>query len=104
MLPAPIDDGPHALLDGAILRVDAVDPRKGLRALHLTILQVVVRAVLSRAKRRLVHVERSVAKPALESVFVGQRLGGAVLPVVDHRGDRKSTRLNSSHLGISYAV
>src|SRR5205814_6055635 len=33
------------------------------------------------------------------SVDVGEEVGG----VVD-QGDRKSTRLNSSHLGISYAV
>src|SRR5262245_31021387 len=30
--------------------------------------------------------------------------GGSQGSVVNHVGDRKSTRLNSSHLGISYAV
>src|SRR5262245_63225716 len=30
--------------------------------------------------------------------------GGAAVPGRPPRGDRKSTRLNSSHLGISYAV
>src|SRR5438045_7868671 len=30
--------------------------------------------------------------------------GAPLAPAAAHRGDRKSTRLNSSHLGISYAV
>src|SRR3712207_8421641 len=36
----------------------------------------------------------------------GDERGGIVEPVGDpgHRGDRKSTRLNSSHANISYAV
>src|SRR5438045_7844489 len=34
----------------------------------------------------------------------GEHLHHVVHPVALHREDRKSTRLNSSHLGISYAV
>src|SRR5256885_10254330 len=37
-----------------------------------------------------------------EAHVLGDRLDAAALPVA--RGDRKSTRLNSSHLVISYAV
>src|SRR5205814_3366734 len=38
-------------------------------------------------------------KPHITQVFIGRGAG-----VRDHAADRKSTRLNSSHLGISYAV
>src|SRR5262245_26197850 len=43
-------------------------------------------------------------KPVI--AFLDDRLGGDVLParILQRRLDRKSTRLNSSHLGISYAV
>src|SRR5262245_64418624 len=34
----------------------------------------------------------------------GARIEGAEIPVMRSARDRKSTRLNSSHLGISYAV
>src|ERR1035441_3638537 len=37
-------------------------------------------------------------------VGYGHALAVVVIPVGDSRSDRKSTRLNSSHLGISYAV
>src|SRR5205807_4786267 len=40
-----------------------------------------------------------------QQLFVIQILPHAVVPVfAEYRGDRKSTRLNSSHLVISYAV
>src|SRR5262245_65165161 len=45
-----------------------------------------------------------VAEPAVAVIAQGAKetaLGGRVFP---HGADRKSTRLNSSHLGISYAV
>src|SRR3712207_7651296 len=42
---------------------------------------------------------------ALEVALAGERHErGAVKPRVGHRRDRKSTRLNSSHANISYAV
>src|SRR5262245_64727378 len=55
---------------------------------------------------------RSVALDALELDVGEQDLAGPLIGESDrqhprparHRGDRKSTRLNSSHLGISYAV
>src|SRR2546430_6103001 len=34
----------------------------------------------------------------------GRRIGDGIVQVPDHAGDRKSTRLNSSHSQISYAV
>src|SRR5256885_11359174 len=48
-----------------------------------------------RAERAGPDVERVVADPPEAPV---------VLDELQHRGDRKSTRLNSSHLVISYAV
>src|SRR5256885_7240726 len=55
-----------------------------------------------------VHAHHRDTGPALRHRAAGHRrrhLGrGAVLRVHGNRGDRKSTRLNSSHLVISYAV
>src|SRR5262245_65238551 len=45
------------------------------------------------------HVVRELADDQ-----VGQQAGPRQALVDGHRRDRKSTRLNSSHLGISYAV
>src|SRR5688572_26327158 len=86
MLEAPIHDRAHALLHRAVLDVHAVDAGEALGALHTAIQEVVVRAVLARAEGRLIDVERTVAEAALEAILVRQRLRGAVLPVVDHRG------------------
>src|SRR5256885_7313572 len=49
------------------------------------------------ARRRLVQLVQRPATGLGESVDLGPQVGRAV-------GDRKSTRLNSSHLVISYAV
>src|SRR5205814_9983159 len=50
------------------------------------------------------YVSRAVAEQALErGIALGGELAQATAMFVDLR-DRKSTRLNSSHLGISYAV
>src|SRR5437868_7991696 len=52
--------------------------------------------------------QRSRNKPIIQ--FAAQSLGGVAADNVDHSGklydrlDRKSTRLNSSHVSISYAV
>src|ERR1035441_10759822 len=44
-------------------------------------------------------------QPGSSSPTHGERLGGGdARSVLRRQGDRKSTRLNSSHLGISYAV
>src|SRR5258705_6907426 len=49
--------------------------------------------------------ERIVLEPVLRDVGdVHRRLRGQQKEGFQHRLDRKSTRLNSSHLGISYAV
>src|ERR1041384_5710461 len=45
VLAAAIDDGAHALLDGAVLRVDAVDAGETLGLLDVAVEQVVVLAV-----------------------------------------------------------
>src|SRR6266851_4896389 len=86
VLARAVDDGPHALLDRAVLGIDAVDAGEGLGLLHAAIQQVVVLAVALRAEGALVDVEGAVAQPALEAVLVGQRVGRALLPVVDHGG------------------
>src|SRR5947199_6683770 len=50
----------------------------------------------------------SAQKTMMEHLFAGERRGAGgpfnVLLRSPEMGDRKSTRLNSSHLGISYAV
>src|SRR5439155_14618111 len=84
MLAGAVDDAAHTFLDGAVLGIDAIDPREGLRLLHAAIEQVVVLAIALGAEGRLVDVHRAVAQSALQTVFVGQRVGRAVLPVVDH--------------------
>src|SRR5258705_3943342 len=48
-----------------------------------------------------------VARQEILGRGVGEQVAveiGVILPVIARVGDRKSTRLNSSHLGISYAV
>src|SRR3712207_7160676 len=45
-----------------------------------------------------------VALRLFQGFAVGGEWGGAVLMAVEHSPDRKSTRLNSSHANISYAV
>src|SRR5207247_9531578 len=86
MLAGAIYDAAHALLHRAILRVHAVDPREGLGLLHATVQQVVVLAIALGAEGGLVDIHGAVAQTHLETVLVGQRLGRAVLPVVDHGG------------------
>src|SRR5713226_1003062 len=86
MLACAVDGGAHALLDRAVLDVDAVDAGEGLGLLYAAIQQVVVLPVALRAEGGLIDVERAVAEPALEPVLVGQGLGRALLPVVDHGG------------------
>src|SRR5216683_2883763 len=86
VLARAVDDGPHALLDRAVLGIDAVDTGEGLGLLHAAIQQVVVLPVALRAEGALVDVERAVAEAALEAVLVGQELRRALLPVVDHGG------------------
>src|SRR5262245_63879511 len=57
-------------------------------------------------------LEDALAQSRTCAVFLGKALGpwqneemrSALDEQVRHRSDRKSTRLNSSHLGISYAV
>src|SRR5258705_4998301 len=46
------------------------------------------------------------ARPAIAALGPGKGLEGAatIVETLRRRADRKSTRLNSSHLGISYAV
>src|SRR5207245_5493792 len=70
MLARAIDDRPHALLDRAVLHVDALDPREALGLLHLAVEHVVVALVANRAERALVHVEWPVSEAALEPVVV----------------------------------
>jgi hypothetical protein len=65
VLAAAVDDGPHTLLDGAVLGVDAVDAGEALRLLDLAVEQVVVLPVALRAERRLIDVERAIAEAAL---------------------------------------
>src|SRR5262245_43416612 len=86
VLAAPIDDAPHALLDGAVLRVDPLDAREALGLLHLAIEQVIVPAVALAPEGGLIDVERPVTQAPLEPVLVVERLvAERVLPVVDHR-------------------
>src|SRR5258705_8231667 len=51
-----------------------------------------------------VPCEVVVPRGALERAQMGRRPIGSALPGSHEARDRKSTRLNSSHLGISYAV
>src|SRR3712207_8210270 len=82
---------------------------------HLPLLSVVVgQGELDRLRRRVEEQQERVvrdllaARPGLrDGVAVeedGQRAGGRGLPVLLGHLDRKSTRLNSSHANISYAV
>src|SRR5947199_2967369 len=60
---------------------------------------------LFRSQRQLhrrLHAERVERDPADAVLFDGD--GQRDPSVHEHHADRKSTRLNSSHLGISYAV
>ena len=85
MLLRAIDDRPHAFLQRAVLRVDAVDAGKTLGALHRTIQPVVVRPVGLGPECCLIDMDRPVAEAALQPVFGIHRLvGGAERPVVDH--------------------
>src|SRR5256885_10310444 len=56
-----------------------------------------------RRQYRQRQAEPHAARGHLEAQTQGVELGGA-WKAVHQRGDRKSTRLNSSHLVISYAV
>src|SRR5258705_6831839 len=58
---------------------------------------------LDRSARHVAARERHVV-PRLRAEARRRDLRGEVLHVDIQVGDRKSTRLNSSHLGISYAV
>src|SRR5690606_41946817 len=42
--------------------------------------------------------------PVQRLILVGHSMGGLLIRSACHYGDRKSTRLNSSHVKISYAV
>src|ERR1035441_3270580 len=73
-------------------------PRSGRRSRQV---QRVFKRLLDGLRRGLQHAE-----PRVEAVFgvgIHQVEHGFLLPAL-RRVDRKSTRLNSSHLGISYAV
>src|ERR1035441_4635145 len=50
------------------------------------------------------HVQQRGVNPNAAVVFDVAELPEAIHEEADARADRKSTRLNSSHLGISYAV
>src|SRR5205814_8689661 len=52
--------------------------------------------------REVAHLLAGLQRPAAQQRAVAAR--DHVLPVIAGGEDRKSTRLNSSHLGISYAV
>src|SRR5712692_4573967 len=86
VLAGAVDGAPHALLHRPVLGIDPVDPREGLGLLHAAIQQVVVLAIPLGAEGRLVDVHGAVSEAALEAVLVGQRIGRALLPVVDHGG------------------
>src|SRR5690242_21103008 len=51
--------------------------------------------------RSPLHDDRRLCPPAFVRVFP---FGSAIEPDIDNDADRKSTRLNSSHMSISYAV
>src|SRR5262245_60131078 len=64
---------------------------------------VIVHDPLPAVEARLQHSEQAfgLVAIALKRAFVGDLAAGELVEVAE---DRKSTRLNSSHLGISYAV
>src|SRR3712207_8011035 len=68
--------------------------------------QVVVEAVARERDERVDRLGRAVGGQAdRERPAAGLHDGGQLLAALNrHRGDRKSTRLNSSHANISYAV
>src|SRR5205814_7911720 len=53
-----------------------------------------------------IAMRRTMNEPLLRHPEIVEHLGKIFVPGIDHKADedRKSTRLNSSHLGISYAV
>src|SRR3989442_6991988 len=62
------------------------------------------RSIRPELSGRLGRVEQPVGRPRVEKEAVGPRRTGHQ-PLLSPRGeDRKSTRLNSSHVRISYAV
>jgi hypothetical protein len=86
MLMTAIADRPHALLDRAVLHVDAVDASEGLGLLRRAVDEIGIVAVGLRTKCRLVDMLGAVADRALEAVLVAERRRFArVYPIVDHR-------------------
>src|SRR5262245_62632742 len=63
--------------------------------------------MIARSSFAPVRRYNTVSKTAIEItpiVKIGKESCLCGMPGIKNRGDRKSTRLNSSHLGISYAV
>src|SRR5207253_650425 len=81
VLPRAVDDAPHALLNGVVLRVHAVDPGVGLRLLQIAVDEPVVVPV-----GHLAEAGDLLAAPVgrLMRVPVLDRPVQAVVPVPDH--------------------
>src|ERR1035438_4390160 len=95
-----VDELPHAAGDGAVA---AHYVRKSLAGLGARIVDRACRAVQRCAAGLLGAAEDGAFVLALGGVF-GEERGGCDAQMTREALDRKSTRLNSSHLGISYAV
>src|SRR5205814_9895172 len=87
--PAPTEVSTLSLHDALPISADAVAQLFGLCA----------RACDEKGEARLIPQQARCCDQRVELVGPAQ-----VARVADHESDRKSTRLNSSHLGISYAV
>src|SRR5262245_13679487 len=97
-----VDHADLLTLDKGVRHIDIFgddDTRRHVAA----VIELIGTGAQHRAQDRLDPLER----PALREHVVDQRVERALLahhPADDVTEDRKSTRLNSSHLGISYAV
>ena len=87
MLLAAVDHSAHALLDGAVLGVDASDARHRLGALRIPADVPAVGEAGVGSKCGLVHSIRAVAQALLKTLVLGEgAVHDVVLPVPHHAG------------------
>src|SRR6266851_620419 len=88
------------LHDGIAWRHEHLDPAGGLRLPH-----ELPRHLLAESMHPDGDVQDGTVRQAVMFFVVLRRVGnGRGVRLLDHEQDRKSTRLNSSHITISYAV